>query len=203
MRSFVPRSIARHVLAIGACLAMTVFPLGAVAADEDETTVNPTKRIKQLRDEASNLRTKAETDYQATETACYKRFFVNRCIDDAKAERLSAIRRARELETEAHQLDLTERRHRAAETARKAEEHGDGTRPTEASSPSADQDVTKPRPKTATGSRRITRSSTTSSSASERAKAARRAETARRDRERYDAKIRELEEKRERDADGR
>ena len=169
------------------------------ADDEGETVPSPGKSIHQLRDEAANLRTQAETDYQVAETACYKRFFVNSCIDDAKTTRLTVIRHARELETEAHQLDLAERRRMAAE----AEKKGDGSRPTEASLPSADKDVAKPRPKVVTPSRRAVRPSTASNNADSRAKAAHRAEAAQRDRERYDARIRELEEKKARDEDGR
>lgn len=199
------RSLSRRVLAVGACLAMTAFPFGAGAVDESEVEAasSPAKRIQQLHDEAGNLRTQAETIYQAAEAVCYKRFFVNSCISDAKAERLATIRRAREIENEAYQIDLAERRRKAAETAKKAEEHGNGLRPTDASSPSADNDEVTRRPETVASPRRIIRSNTGSNPANARAKAARRAETAQRDRERYDARIRELEEKKARDADGR
>jgi hypothetical protein len=193
----------RYVLAVGVCLAATAFPLGAVAADEEEAAPKPAERIRQLHDEAGSLRTQAETDYQAAETACYKRFFVNSCIDDAKAERLAAIRRARELEAEAHRIDLAERQRKAAEMAKKAEEHGSDQNTMGVSSPSADVDVTQPRSEKAMSSRRAIQSSTASNKARERTKAARRAEAAQRDRERYDARIRELEEKKARDEDGR
>ena len=193
-------SLSRHVFAVGTCLAIAAFPSGIMAADEDEAVPKPTERIHQLRSEAENLRTQAETTYQAKETACYKRFFVNSCINDAKTERLTVIRRARELETEAHQIDLAERRRMAAEVEKKA----DGPRPTEASLPSADKDTAKPQIKTVAPSRRaVVRSDTTSSNDNARAKAAHRAEAAQRDRERYDARIHELEEKKARDADGR
>jgi hypothetical protein len=200
-----PCSLSRYVLAIGACLAMTVFPFGAWAADEGEgeAAPSPAKRIQQLRDEAETLRTQAETTYRATEAVCYKRFFVNSCINDAKAERLTAIRRAREIENEAYQMDLAERRRVAAETVKKAEGRGDGLRPTDASSPSEDADGIARRPETAKSPRRVIRSNPGSNPVNARAKAARRAETARRDRERYDARIREIEEKKARDADGR
>ncbi|MCL1860161.1 MAG: hypothetical protein FWG52_01320 [Proteobacteria bacterium] len=190
-------SLSRRILSVGACLAITAFPLGTVAADEN--LPNSAERIRQLQNEAEGLRKQAETHYQAAEAACYKRFFVNSCIDDAKAEHLVTIRRARELEAEAYQIDLAERRSKAAETAKKA----NGARPTEAASPSADQDAAKPRPEMAKLPRRAIKPNTASNSASERAKAARRAEAARRDRERYDARIRELEEKKARDEDGR
>jgi len=197
------RSLSRRALAVGACLAVAVFPTGVTAADEGIPVPNPAERIAQLRSEAESLRTQAETDYQATEATCYKRFFVTRCINEAKTERLTVIRRARELEAEAHEVDLAERRRRAAEVAKKAEERGNGPRPTEASLPSADREMPAPRPEIATTPRHIVRPNTSSSNASERAKAARRAEAAQRDRERYDARIRELEEKKARDADGR
>jgi len=199
--SFHPFS--RHILASIACLAIVAFPLEAVAADEGEAVPNPAKRIQQLRSEAENLRTQAENDYQAAETACYRRFFVNSCIDDAKTERLAVIRRAREIEAEAYQIDLAERRLKAAEMAKKAEERGVGSRPTEASSPSADSDVPKRASETANSSHRIPRPNTAGNTANSRAKATHRAEAAQRDRDRYDARIRELEEKKARDADGR
>ncbi|MDR2208744.1 MAG: hypothetical protein LBE22_07230 [Azoarcus sp.] len=180
----------------------------AADKDEGEAAPKPAERIKQLQDEAGNMRTQAETHYKTTETACYKRFFVNNCIDKAKAERLEAIRRARELEAEAHQIDLAERQRKAAEAVKKAEEHGSDQTPMGVSSPSADNDVAQASPKAATPPRRVFRRNTAGSSARERSardrtKAARRAEAARRDRERYEARIRELEEKKARDADGR
>jgi hypothetical protein len=196
--------LSRYVLVVGVCLAATAFPPGAVAADEGEAAPRPAERIRQLHDEAGKLRTQAETDYQAAETACYKRFFVNSCINDAKTERLTVIRRARELETEAYQIDLAERQRKADEMAKKAEEHGSDQSPMGISSPSADVDVARPRSGMAEAARRVVRQSNISEhEASERIKAARRAEAARRDRERYDARIRELEEKKARDADGR
>jgi hypothetical protein len=221
--SFAPCPLFRRALAIGACLAMTAFPPGACADEaetapapgtasapapesesesESESEPKPAKRIQQLRDEAEALRDQAEATYRKTETACYKRFFVNSCIDDAKSERLATIRRAREIENEAYQMDLAERRRVAAETEKKAEGRGDGVRPTDASSPGGDVDITR-RSDTANPARRVIRSNPGTNPASARARAARRAEAARRDRERYDARIRELEEKKARDADGR
>jgi hypothetical protein len=198
----VSRSLFRYALAVGACIAMAA-PFGAVAADEGEAVPTPAERIRQLNDEAGKLRTQAETNYQSAETACYKRFLVNSCIDKAKAERLAAIRRARELEAEAHRIDLAERQRKAAEMAKLAEERGSDQNPMGVSSQSADVDVAQPRSERAISSRRAVQSGATSNKASERTKAARRAEAAQRDRERYDARIRELEEKRARDEDGR
>lgn len=186
---------------VGVCLVIAAFPFGA-AADDSEAAPKPSERIQQLRDEAGKLRTQAEADYRTEETACYKRFFVNSCIGDAKNKRLNVIYRARELEAEAYQLDLAERRSKAAETEEKAEKRGVASRPIEASSPSADKDVAQPRPGTPKAARRVVRSNTANNTTS-RAKAAQRAESARRDRERYDARIRELEEKKARDAEGR
>ncbi|MCL2877051.1 MAG: hypothetical protein FWF12_12445 [Betaproteobacteria bacterium] len=195
--------LSRHALTIAACLAIAALPLGAAASDNGEAALKPSERILQLRDEAGKLRTQAESNYRTAETACYKHFFVNSCIDGAKTKRLAVIHRARELEAEAYQLDLAERRKKTAEMERKAEGLGSGSRLTEASSPGADKDVAKPRPETEKSSRRVVRSNTTSDNSNARAKAAHRAEAAQRDRERYDARIRELEEKKARDADGR
>ena len=188
--------------------ATALPPATAQIASKDKSSTTPAaQRIEELRHEAEHLRTQAENEYQADEAACYKRFLVNHCIDEAKAKRLAVVRQARTLEAEAHQLDLTERNRVADEVVKKAAEHGAGARSTAATTPSADVASPKRRPESPTQYRikpnkaqDVTRER---ERARERAEATRRAEAARRDRERYDARIRELEEKKARDESGR
>lgn len=163
-------------------------------------------RIEALRDEAERLRDEADAVYQTAEAACYKRFLVNRCIDKAKGERLAVVRKARMLEAEAHRLDLVERNRAATEAAKKAEERG-VPRSTAAASPTADVATPTIHPENAGAHKPIVRQSANAKKSRERVsaqkRASSRAQTARRDRARYDARIRELEEKKARDADGR
>ncbi|MDR3088120.1 MAG: hypothetical protein LBU45_09290 [Azoarcus sp.] len=187
------------------CVCLSLATLPAFAGDDSAAAPPPAnaKSIEELRSEAESLREQADADYKIAEAACYKRFLVNSCIDDAKGERLTLIRQARVLEAEAHRLDLIERNRAAAETADKAAKHGIAQRPTNAAPQSGEIATPTPRAITTAGARKPTRANTRRNNARSRAEAARRAETALRDRERYDARIRELEEKKARDADGR
>jgi hypothetical protein len=170
----------------------------------DAPPVDPTERIKALRDEAEQLREQAERTFQTAEAGCYHRFLVNRCIDQAKSERLALVRQARALEAEARNIDLAERARAAAEAAEKAAKHGVSERPTTADQPMPDVATPIIPPATRSTPRAITSNRAKSSErAKARSQAARRAQAARRDRERYDARVREYEEKKERDASGR
>ncbi|MDR0563598.1 MAG: hypothetical protein LBG78_01500 [Azoarcus sp.] len=168
-----------------------------------------TKRIEQLRGEAKALRDKATAEYRKDETACYKRFLVNRCIDNAKSKRLESIVQARELEAEAHKLDIVERKRIAEEKMKKAGEHGNVQRllqptpPSEEAPPPVAPDAGKRASRAVIPLKPFNAEAKAREQAARRAEANRRAEAARRDRERYNARIRELEEKKKRDADGR
>ncbi|MDR2260795.1 MAG: hypothetical protein LBE06_07700 [Azoarcus sp.] len=182
--------------------------------------------IAELRDQAERLRAEADATYRTTEAACHRRFLVNRCIDNAKSGRLTVVRRARALEAEAHRLELAERNRLAAEVAGKADSLGIEERPTAASPPAWDTAAPTPAPRAdahatrkehnsltgrgnaradahATRKRAPSATGNANGSAKKRTEAARRAEAARKERERYDARIREYEEKKARDANGR
>ncbi|MDR1424948.1 MAG: hypothetical protein LBI92_10165 [Azoarcus sp.] len=164
---------------------------------------DPTERMEALRDEASRLRDGADDTYQKAEETCYHKILVNSCIDNAKSARLELVRRARALEAEAYQLDLAERNRAAAEAAQRAEQHPpavSAAEPTPDVAPPASRSG-KAVERTLTRGGKIVAKSRNQTKA--RAEAARRAKTTRRDRERYDARIRELEEKKARDAEGR
>jgi hypothetical protein len=200
---------ARSLFCFLACVLLAVVAMPAAAGDDDGNPSAPGRpeRIEALRDEAERLINEADSAYQTAEAACYKRFLVNRCIDKAKSERLAIVRRARSLEAEAHRLDLAERNHAAAEAAKKAEERGASLRSTTAAAPAVEVATPVMRPDNANAYKPIARRGVSAKKSRERSNARKhagsRAKAARRDREQYDARIRELEEKKARDADGR
>jgi colicin import membrane protein len=105
-----PLLLARRSILPGLCaalLASTVLPAHAQTADE-------AARAAALEAEGKALRAEADATYEATVPGCYEKFFVNRCIDQAKKQRLETIRRARELEAEGRRLTLAERQRAAA-----------------------------------------------------------------------------------------
>jgi hypothetical protein len=194
-----------------ALFVMTAIPAAAEDSGGGGGDVSASKRperIEALRSEAERLRDEADSAYQAAETKCYKRFLVNRCINAAKSERLLVVRRARELEAEAHSLNLAERNQAAAEAEKKTEKHPVLPGSSAAAKPSADVATPVMPPEDANAYKPAVRQVASVKKSRERAGNARkransRAKAARRDRERYDARIRELEEKKARDADGR
>lgn len=105
-----PFLLARRSILPGLCaalLASTVLPAHAQTADE-------AARAAALEAEGKALRAEADATYEATVPGCYEKFFVNRCIDQAKKQRLETIRRARELEAEGRRLTLAERQRAVA-----------------------------------------------------------------------------------------
>ena len=105
-----PLLLARRSILPGLCaalLASTVLRAHAQTADE-------AARAAALEAEGKALRAEADATYEATVPGCYEKFFVNRCIDQAKKQRLETIRRAREFEAEGRRLTLAERQRAAA-----------------------------------------------------------------------------------------
>ena len=97
-------------------------------------------RMAELEAQAKALRAEAEATFQAAEPACYKKFLVNRCIDQAKQRRLETIQRARALESEAHQIKL-EQRQRAAAEAQDAQRDAAASRDARAAGGVPDGDI--------------------------------------------------------------
>jgi hypothetical protein len=176
-----------------------LFASGPALAETDG------ERIKRLKEEAKAIRDAADARFAAEEPLCYERFLVNRCIRQAKDARLEQIRRARELEAEAHRLDLAERQRRAVEL---------GTQPNAApltpSAPTPDplpvetdpaveaqreeRDAAAARRQAEAAAARAEKDAERDARRAEaEAEAAQRAEKAARDRARYDEKIRERE----------
>lgn len=105
---------------VTAVLAATVLPAHAQTAD-DGARAAERARADALEAEGKALRAEAEATYAATVPGCYDRFFVNRCIDQAKKKRLETVQRARALEAESRRITLAERQRVAAEAGARAE----------------------------------------------------------------------------------
>ena len=115
--------IARHCVASGlfaALLATAALPAHAQTPDEAARAAER-ERAEALEAEGKALRAEAEATYQATVPGCYDRFFVNRCIDQAKKKRLETVQRARALEAESRRITLAERQRVAAEAGARAD----------------------------------------------------------------------------------
>ena len=115
--------IARHCVASGlfaALLATAALPAHAQTPDEAARAAERA-RAEALEAEGKALRVEAEATYEATVPGCYDRFFVNRCIDQAKKKRLETIQRARALEAESRSITLAERQRVAAEAGARAD----------------------------------------------------------------------------------
>ena len=115
--------IARHCVASGlfaALLATAALPAHAQTPDEAARAAER-ERAEALEAEGKALRAEAEATYEATVPGCYDRFFVNRCIDQAKKKRLETVQRARALEAESRRITLAERQRVAAEAGARAD----------------------------------------------------------------------------------
>ena len=115
--------IARHCVASGlfaALLATAALPAHAQTPDEAARAAERA-RAEALEAEGKALRAEAEATYEATVPGCYDRFFVNRCIDQAKKKRLETVQRARALEAESRRITLAERQRVAAEAGARAD----------------------------------------------------------------------------------
>lgn len=69
-------------------------------------------RAKALRSQAGMLRDTAEARFDDENAACFKRFLVNRCIDQAKQRRLADVRQARAMDLEADRIELADKNRR-------------------------------------------------------------------------------------------
>ena len=115
--------IARHCVASGlfaAVLATVALPAHVQTPDEAARAAER-ERAEALEAEGKALRAEAEATYEATVPGCYDRFFVNRCIDQAKKKRLETVQRARALEAESRRITLAERQRVAAEAGARAD----------------------------------------------------------------------------------
>ena len=104
-------------LPVSAALCAFFLAGPALAADEPPPDM---ARAAALRTEAGTIRDAAEARFTDEEIGCYKRFLVNRCLDQAKERRVLEIRRARQMDLEAGRIELADKNRRYTE--RKAEE---------------------------------------------------------------------------------
>jgi len=102
---------------VSAALCALFLAGPALAADEPAPDM---ARAAALRTEAGTIRDAAEARFIDEEIGCYKRFLVNRCLDQAKERRVLEIRRARQMDLEAGRIELADKNRRYTE--RKAEE---------------------------------------------------------------------------------
>ncbi|MGL1834671.1 hypothetical protein ACKVEX_13835 [Rhodocyclaceae bacterium SMB388] len=189
--------------------ALLLTPVATASADAEAPPDINLARAAALHEEARALRSLAESDFATTEPACYQRFLVNRCLDQARQLRLERIREARALEIEAHKIELADKQRRAEQeglTEQVIERDREIPAQTVIPPMSPDARVEEIR------SRRDAEARTAEAQAAEErarrdaerersrereaAAASRRAEQAARDRERYDERIRRREDAR-------
>jgi hypothetical protein len=99
------RRPATHLLSTVITLSLTLLTGSAHAAESGTAAADPAT----LRAQAQALRDQAEATFAATQPACYQRFFVNRCLDQAREARLADINRARALDIQASRIELAEK----------------------------------------------------------------------------------------------
>ncbi len=106
---------------LSACLPSLVFVVMSVGPVHAQEAVAPSDpavelaRAEKLKSEAAGLRSAADARFNADEIACYERFLVNRCIDEARARRVADVRKAREMDNEAGRIELAEKNRRFEE----------------------------------------------------------------------------------------
>ena len=106
-------------------LAIGVLPAATVAADAGDAaaTVAGADRAKALRDEATVVRQAAEATHAEAQKACWQRFLVNSCLDEAKQAMRAETARARAMEREARRIERDRKqREIAAREAQRIEE---------------------------------------------------------------------------------
>ncbi len=79
------------------CLAASLAATCNAFAQEETSSA--------LRERATAIREATEATYLKTTYACYDKFFVNACLDDARLERIAQVKEARLLEARANRID--------------------------------------------------------------------------------------------------
>lgn len=103
----------RPIVSAAALALLIAFTLPATAANDEPAP--DMARAAQSRQDATRIREAAEARFGEDEPACYKRFLVNRCLDQAKERRVLEIRRARQMDVEAGHIELADKNRRYAE----------------------------------------------------------------------------------------
>lgn len=110
-----PLSVAARLIALLLC------SLPALAAEGDAAAADRQQRLDRaaaLKTDAGARQQRADALLEQRQLDCAKRFFVNSCRDEAKAEHLQSTLEARRLEGEADTLEREARREEAAERER-------------------------------------------------------------------------------------
>ena len=111
----------RPLLAGLSCLLFTVVSPGPLRAQEEapaveaQQAVDPAEelaRARALKSDAAELRRTTDARFRDQEIACYKRFLVSRCIEEARRHHLDDVRRARAMDNEAGRIELAEKNRR-------------------------------------------------------------------------------------------
>lgn len=101
--------------------AMTglLLSLAGLAAAQMEPAVNSAAELATQRTAIATERAKLEAGFLTEDAACYKRFAVNKCLEEVNARRMSAMMALRRQEIS---LSDEERKSKAAEQIRKIDE---------------------------------------------------------------------------------
>ena len=113
---------------ISGCIGLVLLSTQVLAQERAEPLVESVgaetvkQQINRLNAEGKMLREEAQATFVQEEQACYKKFLVNYCIDQAKQKRLDTIVAAREKEAEARRLTLEGKRQAVVEAEAHAQE---------------------------------------------------------------------------------
>lgn len=195
-----------HRLSVALIVALAL-PLASAAETVDQAA--EVERARAMIEEGQRMRTEADARFRVAEYECYQRYFVNRCINRARQARLDVVREARKLEIAGREIELAAHRQRIEERGL-PETIGDyrpdptpfsgiTTLPTDdieaAESLRAFREAERQRAEAQAARERSVRDAERAAQRAEaEAEAARRAEQAERDRERYDERLRRVEE---------
>lgn len=92
--------------------------IGAVCAEEappyaGESREQLEEKARSLKDQGKEIRSAADTQLQEDLAACWKKFLVTRCMDQAKQVKYERFTEARQLEQEARDIERELRRREA------------------------------------------------------------------------------------------
>lgn len=98
-------------------MALAVVPVASVGADPLPLGDSDSERarVRELKQQADNARQAAEKKFQADQSACYDKFLVSACLDDARKARSAALVAARRPDSEAREIERRLRQREADE----------------------------------------------------------------------------------------
>ena len=114
----------RLLLLLSICFASVVWADETVPPLTDDEKRVIQERIKALHDNADAMRQEAEATFLAETKACWQKFLVTSCQDEAKRVKVEKLDTARRLTVESRQLDLSLRRRNHADHEAQMKETG-------------------------------------------------------------------------------